>query len=64
MQNIHSMNLFIKKNENYSFKENIHSSEKWIIAQGYHQYRICENSEASVREVVAVNKEARVIKPL
>ena len=24
-----------KKNENYSFKENIHSSEKWIIAQGY-----------------------------
>ena len=43
------MNLFIKKkcekfiqriylfkkNENYSFKENIHSSEKWIIAQGY-----------------------------
>ena len=29
------MNLFIQKNENYSFKENIHSSEKWIIAQGY-----------------------------
>ena len=34
MQNIHSKNLFIQKNENYSFKENIHSSEKWIIAQG------------------------------
>ena len=35
MQNIHSKNLFIQKNENYSFKEDIHSSEKWIIAQGY-----------------------------
>ena len=29
------MNLFIQKNENYSFKEDIHSSEKLIIAQGY-----------------------------
>ena len=35
MQNIHSTNLFIKKNAKYSFKEFIHSSEKWIIAQGY-----------------------------
>ena len=32
---IHSKNLFIQKIQNYSFKENIHSSEKWIIAQGY-----------------------------
>ena len=29
------MNVFIKKKGNYSFKENIHSGEKWIIAQGY-----------------------------
>ena len=48
-KNIHSKNLFIQKNpklfiqriysfkkiQNYSFKEYIHSSEKWIIAQGY-----------------------------
>ena len=27
----------LKKIQNYSFKENIHSSEKWIIAQGYGQ---------------------------
>ena len=45
IQRIHSFKkdpkLFIqriysfKKIQNYSFKENIHSSEKWIIAQGY-----------------------------
>jgi len=45
IQRIHSFKknpkLFIqkiysfKKFQNYSFKENIHSSEKWIIAQGY-----------------------------
>jgi len=45
IQRIHSFRkdpkLFIqriysfKEIQNYSFKENIHSSEKWIIAQGY-----------------------------
>ena len=55
--------LFIKKNEklfiqriysfkkiqNYSFKENIHSSEKWIIAQGYPGRIGYENREVCVR---------------
>ena len=35
MKKNHSKILFIKKNENFSSKENIHSGEKWIIAQGY-----------------------------
>ena len=62
-KNIHSKNLFIQKNpklfiqriysfkkiQNYSFKENIHSSEKWIIAQGYPGRIGYENREVCVR---------------
>ena len=32
---IHTQNLFSQKIQNNSFKENIHSSEKLIITQGY-----------------------------
>ena len=48
-QIIHSKNLFIQKIQNYSFKENIHSSEKWIIAQGYPGRIGYENREVCVR---------------
>jgi len=56
IQRIHSFKkdpkLFIqriysfKKIQNYSFKENIHSSEKCIIAQGYLQ--ICERQFSDI----------------